>query len=349
MRRLTIEKMQDIAGLRHGRCLSLHYKNAHSKLKWECHLGHKWSALPCNISRGKWCPYCKSGRSEERCRFILEQLTGLQFLKTRSVIDGELDGFCEKLNLAFEYQGIQHFEDVAIFREKTKDIQKRDRVKRALCKQMKIILFEIPYYIAESGIPQLEQYIINLLSTVNIPYSSIKIDYSRIDYVLVDRINRCRDNDNIVCTGIDRIGKGVTYVKMSCSKSHNWVTQSYSVLYRKYGCPFCAGQRRTINDVHKIAQQKDGECLSKKYLAANSKLQWKCFLGHSWAATLNKVLCGRWCPKCAKDKRIKTMQSRKGYSYEKIRLMHQKGKSVKDICYTFNICSRTVANALKGI
>ncbi|MFJ8103913.1 hypothetical protein [Lysinibacillus sp. NPDC096212] len=60
-RRKTIEDMQNLAELNAGKCISESYTNMNIKLEWECTEGHRWNALPSNISGGKWCPYC-SGR-----------------------------------------------------------------------------------------------------------------------------------------------------------------------------------------------------------------------------------------------------------------------------------------------
>ena len=57
-KRLTLERTQEIAELRGGRCLSTAYKDIDSKLKWQCSKGHKWETTPRNVKRGTWCPTC---------------------------------------------------------------------------------------------------------------------------------------------------------------------------------------------------------------------------------------------------------------------------------------------------
>lgn len=49
---------QNLAKEKGGKCLSIKYVNAKTKLKWRCKKGHIWKAAPCNIRRGWWCPYC---------------------------------------------------------------------------------------------------------------------------------------------------------------------------------------------------------------------------------------------------------------------------------------------------
>jgi len=56
--RLGIEKMRELARSRDGECISDTYKNARSKLEWKCSVGHIWAAIPGNVIKGHWCPYC---------------------------------------------------------------------------------------------------------------------------------------------------------------------------------------------------------------------------------------------------------------------------------------------------
>ncbi len=58
----------------------------------------------------------------------------------------ELDRYYPKLSLAFEYHGEQHFRNVKFFKINLEKIQKRDKLKRELCRKNGIILIEIPYF-----------------------------------------------------------------------------------------------------------------------------------------------------------------------------------------------------------
>ncbi len=58
LQRLNIEMMQEIAKQKNGKCLSGTYVNNKTPLLWECSEGHQWEAIPNNVKRGSWCPYC---------------------------------------------------------------------------------------------------------------------------------------------------------------------------------------------------------------------------------------------------------------------------------------------------
>ena len=57
-KKLNIEEMHKLASSNRGKCLSNTYINNKTKLLWQCAEGHQWEAIPANIKRGRWCPYC---------------------------------------------------------------------------------------------------------------------------------------------------------------------------------------------------------------------------------------------------------------------------------------------------
>ena len=64
--KLTLLTFQEIAIKRGGKCLSKAYKNANSKLEWECSNGHKWMARANHVKRGSWCPTCRKSDATKK-------------------------------------------------------------------------------------------------------------------------------------------------------------------------------------------------------------------------------------------------------------------------------------------
>lgn len=131
-----LQLAQQIAIDRGGKCHSDMYCGITKPLSWECSKGHTWEAALGPV-RGKntWCPECSAGKSEQRCREYLEQRLGKLFPTTRQALGCslELDGYCEELGLAFEYQGAQHSEYTPYFHRNGvrdfEDQKKRDAEK----------------------------------------------------------------------------------------------------------------------------------------------------------------------------------------------------------------------------
>ena len=111
--KLSIEHIRTEAIRREFKLISQKYKGIYEHHTWECPDKHQWKASVKNVIRnGSGCPYCRVSLSEEKCRFIFEQLTGFPFKRTRKALSKclELDGYSQSLNLAFEYNGEQHYQ-----------------------------------------------------------------------------------------------------------------------------------------------------------------------------------------------------------------------------------------------
>merc|ERR1712113_281401 len=107
-------------------CLSNTYTCNSEPMLWRCSEGHEWLASLANVKNaGTWCPHCNTWKREEECRAVFEELLGVSFPRCRpSFLDGlELDGFNAELRLAFEHQGLQHYEQVPFFRPAHDDFE----------------------------------------------------------------------------------------------------------------------------------------------------------------------------------------------------------------------------------
>jgi hypothetical protein len=104
-----------------------------------------------NFKNGSRCQKCSRLRSERLCVEIFENIfSGYKFLKGRpSFLNGlELDGYCEELKVAFEYNGIQHYEIGHVPYDTEEALKKRkmnDQTKIKLCGEQGIKLCVIPY------------------------------------------------------------------------------------------------------------------------------------------------------------------------------------------------------------
>jgi predicted lactoylglutathione lyase len=96
-----------------------------------------------------------------------------------------------------------------------------------------------------------------------------------------------------------------TYVNNStkliweCKDGHQWEATQNNVKSGSW-CPHCAGSaKRTIEEMHEIAEERGGKCLSNTYVNNSTKLMWECTEGHQWEATPSNVKRGTWCRECA--------------------------------------------------
>ncbi|MCP4181137.1 MAG: hypothetical protein GY756_25510 [bacterium] len=74
-KRITIEKLQEIARSHGGKCLSKEYKNKKTNMLWECKEGHQFERVADPILyRGRFCPICASNESGKNKRLSKKEL-----------------------------------------------------------------------------------------------------------------------------------------------------------------------------------------------------------------------------------------------------------------------------------
>ena len=311
-KRHTIKDMHKIAKERNGKCLSTEYVNNKTKLNWQCSEGHEWSAVPSSVMKGSWCPTCHTFYSEELCRTTFEQLFNENFLKLtpkwlRSP-DGfpmHLDGYCKKLEIAFEYQGHHHF-NLSYFNnfdeEKLAKQKERDKLKSHLCKDNNIHLIAITYKDDLRALP-------NLLYK---KFNQIGVDVSRIDFdkrIDFNKVYQHKTKLEIIQEIAKKKGGRCLSDKylsiedkltFKCSEGHIWNATANSIKLQGTWCRKCGGKERlNIEDMHQVAKERGGSCLSDKYVNSNTKLNWQCSEGHKWSAVPSSVRHGTWCKICS--------------------------------------------------
>src|SRR3989339_104213 len=325
MHKITLEEMQQIAKVRRGVCLSEEYAGSGNSLKWRCERGHEWEATPHNIKKDKWCPVCSTRIGEKICKNYFETFFQEKFpkahpnwLKSSTGKNLELDGYCEKLKLAFEYQGEQHYIPNHYFNKtfSLEKIKQHDEFKKNKCSENKIILIQVPYHI---DYEKLGRWIEEECKKIGLNplINAEKIDYRSFDVYSsksLEEMQQIAKKFNGSCLS-DAYVNGSTKLKWKCKKGHFWEAKPSDVKRGRW-CPVCSVerakydwknqsgtasefQRDELNNLKFLAKSKNGECLSDKYVNNSTHLQWKCKKGHIWKAKPGNIKSGKWCPKCA--------------------------------------------------
>lgn len=220
----------------------------------QCSNGHLWEKDGDSILDGYTCPECKGWKHEEYTRSLFEFLTKKKFLKVRPSwllspkgYPLELDGFCEELSLAFEYNGGQHYILVKRFQNTKEDlkIQKvKDRIKRNGCAKRGISLLVLPYTLT---IDELKLEVLDFLGKnvvdkiENFKFKSLKagMDLENFKNLCFKRGGQLID--------LDWKGWSSKYT-VQCSEGHVWKPEASSVKMGSW-CRKCAYQKRrnTVN------------------------------------------------------------------------------------------------------
>ncbi len=313
--------MKEYAESRGGKCLSGQFISSQTKLLWECSDGHHWYSNSAKYNNS-WCPKCVFFLSEEKCKFILESITGESFDKNRTLLGEqlELDGYCEKLKMAFEYQGYQHFEKT-YYHHDSSPLQNRKRLdakKKTLCNQKNILLLDIPYHINVSD-SALLNYISNELKRHNVKLITEQIDWDNFvsEASIIKMLSKLAHKKGGRL--ISKSYRGCrSKLEFECQEHHRWFTTPGNIKLGSW-CPNCNAQaiaqrnKHPISNIHNLAKENHSILMSETYKNNITPIEWECEICQkSWTATLNcmktRLLKGKWCLFCNKQKEKKCLQ-----------------------------------------
>jgi len=89
-----------------------------------------------------------------------------------------------------------------------------------------------------------------------------------------------------------------TALLWQCDAGHIWEAIPASIM-RGSWCGICSGNAPlSIKEMQKIADDREGVCLSTQYVNSSTSLKWQCADGHEWKATPSSIKMGSWCPEC---------------------------------------------------
>ncbi len=259
------------------------YVNAKTRFKFTCKEGHYCEMTGCNLRNDRWCAECQTLISERTCRRIFEYLFEELFPKTKAFTNPdtnyklELDGYNEELKLAFEYQGIQHYQRVEAWQTEQgfQDQLIRDEHTKRLCEENGINLIIIPYTVKYED---LYSFIAEKFPENNFEKS---IDYLVLDIksknlVVMDELRKIVDNHGGKLETKNYISN-VTKMDVICKNGHKFQTTS-SLLKRGNFCQQCnihPISKKSIANIAEFCTNFNYE-LCSEYTKCTDIFQWKC-------------------------------------------------------------------------
>ena len=247
----------------------------------KCQYGHEYKKQSGSLKEG--CPECnvKINLGQERTRLIFEELFNKKFNQCRpnwlenpdSGLNLELDGFCEDLNIAFEYQGKQHLENNTMYSSDYENQTRRDQIKRDLCAKNKVVLIEV----TQPKNYDQEKFLLNVLEQIedktDLAKNKIKITtdlkktiaekMKSITHLSLEKLYS-NFNEYVKNSGYSLISKNLTTMKdfliFECPEKHKFemtgekFKQHFSTAYRSENitpCP-CAICNVAINKMGRV-------------------------------------------------------------------------------------------------
>ena len=320
----TIDAVKELTEKRGGTCHTDAITNAKSRLHLECAEGHHFfPTYDSVVYQDTWCPDCHTYLNETICRNYFERIFEKPFPKSypewlinEKGNQMELDGYNKELELAFEYQGIQHREKA--FGMSDQDLQNRqrdDKLKQKLCEDNNVSLLQIP---DDKILPydKMQDYIqdeykkktgINL---ENIP----KHDYREFNLQENIQAKKFRvlveDKGGFLVTPYFSAKKDVSII---CENGHEWTTTPNSI-YQGNWCSHCSGNIKGETKFFQEIGNKFACKLTNEYVNAKTPLWYECPKGHKfkkspyWLKKDNKKI-EVLCPNCKLDKFAEKFQN----------------------------------------
>jgi len=306
-----------MAGERGGRCLSKTFASMNRKLRWRCGEGHEWEAIPTSIKRGSWCPVC-SGRAhctlEEFKR--IAKARGGECLSARYV--NSAVKLCWKCAMGHRWKAVPSSVKAGTWcplcAGKSKTIEDMRHLAgqhggQCLSSRYAGSQRKLRWRCAKGHIWKAVPGSIQQGTWCPFcAHKGIGLKYSISDF---KQLARKRGGD---CLSADYQTVD-TKVRWRCRKGHEWEAVPASIMAGTW-CPFCAGRGKTIVDMHKLAERRDGKCLSKAFSGAHMKLRWQCEKGHEWQAVPASIKGGTWCPVCGGTQK-RTIEEMKALAIER--------------------------------
>lgn len=318
--RMTIVDMQEIAIRKGGKCLSKKYVNDSTKLKWECGKGHKWMATPNSVKFKSWCPKCAGS-----FRLTLKEMQKLAKERGGKCLSKTYKNTSTKLKWECK-QGHQWKAVVPLVRRGTWCPKCSEGLGERICRTHFEQIFkrkfpkQRPKWLVNRAGNQME--LDGYCKTIGVafehqgeqhlrPHPRFHTKISFAKRVADDRlkVSLCKEHG----VHLIQVPEIPQYLKLAevkdfiigeCKKYRIKALPKHAVKIeislRKAYVP---NSNEYLREIKSIARSKGGACLSKAYIGAVVKLEFKCRKGHRWKATPQHIRNGTWCPDCGGTKR----------------------------------------------
>ena len=314
MRKSTLAQMRSLAHRRGGECISGRYISSRIPLRWKCRRGHRWNAMPTNVSKGSWCPTCA-----HRIRLTLGEMQVLAVCRGGECLSQRYVNNETKLRwrcaAGHEWEAAPglvkggrwcpHCAHVA--RLSLDAMVQIAALRGGRCLSTEYVNIEVPLaWKCEAG----HQWMATPASIKRGSWCSSCVHNQRLDLEVMQRLARKRGGKCLSKTYFNNRHP----LLWECSRRRRWKAMPMNVKggKRKRGtwCLECYNLRRKFRTSHSLdrmktqARRRGGLCLSEEYVNSKSKLLWQCEEGHCWRAVPVSVRRGSWCPVCARTQKL---------------------------------------------
>jgi len=271
----------------HGGELVWMAANAESPSLWRCGVGGVGHLFPRSYSsivqggESSFCTVCTTGFAEMRCQAILQKLFGEPFpkrpLPTARSLKGrplQIDMFNERLRLAIEHHGVQHFKAIEFWGGESALAyqQKRDQILRDACARAGITLVEVRQ-LGEVTSPEDFRKMVALACSQAKPPIPLPLSFWEVDLEKVSFGSASADYWTRTIEAAARLGfTCLSTVYAGAIVDHDWIC-SHRHAFRRAPRQILYGRNKNCPECYRLCREKpvllsDGRCFGNETVAA---------------------------------------------------------------------------------
>ena len=327
--------MKEHAEKKGGKCLSIRYINAHTKLQWQCSCKYKWEARPANILKGHWCPKCGGS-----LRLTIKKLQEKALSKGGKLISKEYKNNKDKLEFlcseGHKFKLLtnnfynkdhwcpdcnQHFGE-RICRLVLEEIFNEDFppsypiwLKNSRGNQMEFDGYSEKNNLAfehqgEQHYSDKTHYLFTKQSLEQRKKDDRRKKYlakkNGVMLIIIPQVGNRLKHDDVVSFII----KKLRAIGFKIPKRKEKIKLNYKAAYQKKGV-------KKIEEAKKTAEIKKGLLLSEYWMGSEKELLWECEKGHQFAMILRSVKKGGWCSECQPVRNRYTIEDMKNIAHDR--------------------------------
>ncbi len=316
-----INEAHTIAKERGGQCLSIAYTNAKTPLHWQCSFGHEWKTGLNNIKNGSWCPKCAKILQGDRQRGTLQEMQQIAHSRGGKCLATEYIDSFTKIPFQCEYGHVFYLKPNRI-KQGGWCAECHVFIGESICRYYLERIFGTPFpksrpdWLRANGKGYELDGFSESLKIAFEHHGTYHYEIDRLHAKTEDHVKKRQEKDRvkeILCaqnniklivipeifniTPLSKLGplvrdqcedKGVSIPNYEPSEGMDF-NQAYKYPYGN----------EMLAKLHKIAQNKGGECLATTWLGSETKLPFVCAQRHEFKTIPSDILGGHWCLICS--------------------------------------------------